>query len=97
MADDQRPVTIVTGGSRGIGAATVAHLARAGHDLAVGYRDDHDAAMHVVSMATTEGARCIAVRADVTREDDVQDPGQRRGAGHRAHGHPRGGGPARPS
>ena len=35
-----RPITIVTGGARGIGAATVAHLARAGHDVVVGYRDD---------------------------------------------------------
>jgi NAD(P)-dependent dehydrogenase (short-subunit alcohol dehydrogenase family) len=72
MTDDQRPVTIVTGGSRGIGAASVAHLARAGHDLVVGYRDDHAAAMRVVSTATAEGVRCIAIRADVTREDEVQ-------------------------
>jgi len=72
MTDDQRPVTIVTGGSRGIGAASVAHLARAGHDIAVGYRDDQAAAMRVVSKATAEGVRCIAIRADVTREGDVQ-------------------------
>jgi len=72
MTDDQRPVTIVTGGSRGIGAASVAHLARAGHDIAVGYRDDQAAAIRVVSTATAEGVRCIAIRADVTREGDVQ-------------------------
>ena len=71
MTDDQRPVTIVTGGSRGIGAASVAHLARAGHDIAVGYRDDQAAAIRVVSTATAEGVRCIAIRADVTRQADV--------------------------
>jgi len=40
MPDLARPVTIVTGGSRGIGAATVVALARDGHDVALGYRDD---------------------------------------------------------
>jgi NAD(P)-dependent dehydrogenase (short-subunit alcohol dehydrogenase family) len=35
-----RPVTILTGGSRGIGAATVLALARAGHDVAFSFRSD---------------------------------------------------------
>ena len=40
--------------------------------MAVGYRGVHDAAMRIVSKATAEGVRCVAIRADVTREDDVQ-------------------------
>jgi NAD(P)-dependent dehydrogenase (short-subunit alcohol dehydrogenase family) len=67
-----RPITIITGGSRGIGAATAAHLARAGHDLAIAYRADESAAERVKADVTAAGARCVLVRADVTREDDVE-------------------------
>ena len=67
-----RPVIIVTGGSRGIGAATVRALAAAGYDVALGYRQDADAARQVAADATAAGARCEAVAADVTREDDIE-------------------------
>jgi NAD(P)-dependent dehydrogenase (short-subunit alcohol dehydrogenase family) len=67
-----RPAVVVTGGSRGIGAATVRALAAAGYDVAVGYREDAAAAEQVVSQATAAGARCVAVQADVTREEDVE-------------------------
>ena len=66
-----RPITIVTGGGRGIGAATALHLARIGHDVTVNYRQDRPAADRVVAMAQASGARAIAVQADVTQEDDV--------------------------
>jgi NAD(P)-dependent dehydrogenase (short-subunit alcohol dehydrogenase family) len=68
----ERPVIVVTGGSRGIGAATVRALADRGYDVALGYRQDAAAAEHVVAQATDRGARCLAVQADVTREDDVE-------------------------
>ncbi|SDY32759.1 glucose 1-dehydrogenase [Modestobacter sp. DSM 44400] len=66
-----RPVTIVTGGSRGIGAATVVRLALDGHDVVVGYRVDEQAAARVVAAAHAAGARAVAVQADVTDAVDV--------------------------
>lgn len=71
MPPSSRPVTVVTGGARGIGAATVDHLARAGHDVVVGYRDDRDSAARTVAAAQQHGARAIAVAGDVTDEADV--------------------------
>ncbi len=59
-------VTIVTGGSRGIGAATVAALTTAGHAVAIGYARDRDAADDV---ARATGG--FPVQVDVTDEDDV--------------------------
>jgi NAD(P)-dependent dehydrogenase (short-subunit alcohol dehydrogenase family) len=66
-----RPLTLVTGGSRGIGAATVVHLAGQGHDVVVGYRSGRAEADAVVVAAQARGVRAIAVRADVTDPDDV--------------------------
>lgn len=64
--------TIVTGGSRGIGAATVLALARAGHDVAFSYRSDDEAAERVRRDAAETGARCVSVQAEVTRADDIE-------------------------
>jgi NAD(P)-dependent dehydrogenase (short-subunit alcohol dehydrogenase family) len=63
--------TIVTGGSRGIGAATVLALARAGHDVAFSYRSDGEAAERVCREASETGARCVSLRADVTSVEDI--------------------------
>ena len=59
------PLTIVTGGGRGIGAATALHLARAGHDLVVNYRRNAAAAEKVAAAAAGFGVRAVAVPADV--------------------------------
>ncbi|HET6213208.1 MAG TPA: SDR family oxidoreductase [Micromonosporaceae bacterium] len=67
-----RPITVITGGSRGIGAATAIRLARAGHDLAIAYRHDDAAAEDLANLVTAQGVRCVLVRADVARDDDVQ-------------------------
>ncbi|MFG2039743.1 SDR family NAD(P)-dependent oxidoreductase [Dactylosporangium sp. NPDC048998] len=64
-------VTIVTGGSRGIGAATCLRLARDGHRVVVGYRSAAGAAHGVVDAVAALGGRAIAVRADTAVEDDV--------------------------
>ena len=64
-------VTIVTGGSRGIGAACVRRLARRGHAVAVNYRADGDSAAQLVSEVTSAGGRAVAVQADVSEHADV--------------------------
>ncbi|RRO20546.1 SDR family oxidoreductase [Saccharopolyspora rhizosphaerae] len=65
-------LTIVTGGSRGIGAATALHLAGEGHDLVLGFRSDPRAAEQVAEQARARGVRAVAVRADVTSEPDIE-------------------------
>jgi 3-oxoacyl-[acyl-carrier protein] reductase len=64
-------VAVVTGGSRGIGAATARALAANGVDLAVVGRDKAALSAVVDSIRVTE-ARAIPVRADCTQEDDVR-------------------------
>ena len=72
MSASPRPLTLVTGGSRGIGAATVLNLARQGHDVVVGYRSGASEADGVMAAAVARGARAVAVRADVSDPDDVE-------------------------
>lgn len=68
----RRPVTVVTGGSRGIGAATCLRLAADGHDLALGYVRDAAAAEAVAERVRAIGARCVIVRGDTAEEQGVE-------------------------
>ncbi len=65
------PVTVITGGSRGIGAATARRLAHAGHHVAFSYRRDRAAADTVLADLHASGVRAVAVPADTRDPDQV--------------------------
>jgi len=65
-------VMIITGGSRGIGAATARLAAREGYDVCVNYVRDAVAADAVVTAVKSAGRRALSVQADVAREADVE-------------------------
>ena len=64
-------VVIVTGGGRGIGAATARLAAERGYAVSVNYRSDAAAAASVVADARKAGAKALAVQGDVAKEADV--------------------------
>ncbi|MCK5922554.1 MAG: SDR family oxidoreductase [Methylococcales bacterium] len=64
-------IAIITGASRGIGAATALRLADEGHDICVNYVKNAEAADSVVEKIQAKGQRAIAVQADVSQEDEV--------------------------
>jgi 3-oxoacyl-[acyl-carrier protein] reductase len=64
-------VALVTGGSRGIGAAVCVALAEAGAAVAVNYRERADAADALVADLNKAGHRASAIAADVSRASDV--------------------------
>jgi NAD(P)-dependent dehydrogenase (short-subunit alcohol dehydrogenase family) len=70
-ADSARPVAIVTGGSRGIGAATARLLASRGYAVCVNYLGNRTAADTVVASIRASGGTAVAVQADVGVEADV--------------------------
>ncbi|WP_343584296.1 SDR family oxidoreductase [Herbaspirillum sp.] len=64
-------VIVVTGGSRGIGAATAKLAARQGYAVCVNYVSNRDAAEAVADEIRKGGGRAITVAGDVAREEDI--------------------------
>jgi NAD(P)-dependent dehydrogenase (short-subunit alcohol dehydrogenase family) len=64
-------VLIITGASRGIGAATARLAGQAGFSVCVNYREHAEAAARVAADIESAGGRAIAVQADVSVESDV--------------------------
>jgi len=66
-----KKIAIITGGSRGIGAATARLTAASGYDVCIAYASDEAAAETVVETCRSAGVRALAVRTDVASADDV--------------------------
>ena len=71
MNEASRGTIIITGASRGIGAATALMAADASYGVCVNYVQDQDAADSVVDQILGTGQKVIAVAANVSKEDDV--------------------------
>jgi 3-oxoacyl-[acyl-carrier protein] reductase len=72
MIDLSNRIALVTGGSRGIGAAAAVELARHGADVAINYRADAAAAEAVRAQVAALGRRAAVVQADVSVPADVE-------------------------
>ncbi|WP_186200186.1 SDR family oxidoreductase [Burkholderia gladioli] len=68
--DSQIPLILITGGSRGVGAATARLAAAQGYDVAISFVSDEAAARAVAADVEAAGRRALAIRADSA------DPGQ---------------------
>lgn len=64
-------VAIVTGASKGIGAAIATHLAAAGASVVVNYSSSKEGAERVVEVITRAGGKALAVQADVAQKPEV--------------------------
>lgn len=68
----EKKVVLITGGSRGIGAATARLAARQGYDVAINYLDNEKAANEVVADVESSNARAIAIQGDMARDADIR-------------------------
>ena len=67
-----RPVVLITGGSRGIGAAAARRFARGGWDVAVGYRRSREQAETLAEELEALGARAAALPGDISQRPEAQ-------------------------
>src|SRR5450631_2123575 len=67
-----RPVLLITGGSRGIGASTARLAGARGYDVAVNYKTNSNAAASVVDAVKAAGGKAVAVQGDMAIEADIE-------------------------
>ena len=72
MIDLTGKTALITGGSRGIGRATAVLMAKAGADIAVGYQSNAAAAESVRAEIDRLGRRCLPLKADISKRDEVR-------------------------
>jgi 3-oxoacyl-[acyl-carrier protein] reductase len=65
-------VALITGASRGIGAAVARRFAAAGGQVAIGYQARSDAAASLAAEITAAGGQCLAVQGDIADSDAAQ-------------------------
>jgi NAD(P)-dependent dehydrogenase (short-subunit alcohol dehydrogenase family) len=66
-----RPVLLIAGGSRGIGAATARLAAERGYDVAINYVSNTKAAAEIVDAVKKSGGKSVAIKGDMSKEDDI--------------------------
>lgn len=66
-----RPVLLIAGGSRGIGAATAKLGAARGYDVAINYVQNAKAAAEVADAVKQAGGRAVTLQGDTAKEDDI--------------------------
>jgi NAD(P)-dependent dehydrogenase (short-subunit alcohol dehydrogenase family) len=71
VVDEEKRAVIVTGGSRGIGAAVARLVGARGYPVVVNFVNDEEAAAAVVGEIVAGGGRAAAVRGDVGREEEI--------------------------
>ncbi|PSU82914.1 NAD(P)-dependent oxidoreductase [Photobacterium kishitanii] len=67
-----KQVIVITGSSRGIGAATAIEAARRGYSVCINYLNDKEKAERVKQEVISLGAPCLIVRADVSQQNEVE-------------------------
>jgi NAD(P)-dependent dehydrogenase (short-subunit alcohol dehydrogenase family) len=67
-----RDIVLITGGGRGIGAATAKLAAARGYDVVINYKSNAETAAQVVREIERAGGRGLAVQGDMAREEDVE-------------------------
>jgi NAD(P)-dependent dehydrogenase (short-subunit alcohol dehydrogenase family) len=72
VMSEHRPVLLIAGGGRGIGAATARLAGQRGYDVAVNFKTNEAAAAGVVDAINAGGANAVAIRADAARENDIE-------------------------
>jgi NAD(P)-dependent dehydrogenase (short-subunit alcohol dehydrogenase family) len=66
-----RPVLLIAGGSRGIGASTAKLAAARGYDVAINYMSRAEAAEEVAAAVNKAGGRAVTLQGDMTKEEDI--------------------------
>jgi 3-oxoacyl-[acyl-carrier protein] reductase len=72
MINLKHKVALITGASRGVGAATAIKFAEAGADVVINYFQNEREAERIAGIARSFGVRAITFRADVSRLDDIR-------------------------
>lgn len=71
MEPEKKRIVIVTGGSRGIGAATAIKAAKLGYEVCINFIENESAALKVAEEIRSHHGKCITAKADVSKETEV--------------------------